>query len=50
MLQDVQRKEIDELYKTSIVQQKAFWSTVKRKDGWQSMALNFFITCLMIVQ
>ena len=41
MLQDVQRKEIDELYKTSIVQQTAFWSIVKRKVGWQSMALNF---------
>src|SRR5690606_28524523 len=32
---------IDELYSTSIVQQTAFWSIVKRKVGLDSMALNF---------
>jgi lipid II:glycine glycyltransferase (peptidoglycan interpeptide bridge formation enzyme) len=41
MLSDVYRKDIDELYKTSIVQQTAFWSIVKRKIGLDSIALNF---------
>ena len=41
MLFDVYRKDIDELYKTSIVQQTAFWSIVKRKIGLDSVALNF---------
>lgn len=41
MLTDVHRKDIDELYSTSIVQQTAFWSIVKRKVGLDSMALNF---------
>lgn len=41
MLSDVHRKDIDELYKTPIVQQTAFWSIVKRKIGLDSIALNF---------
>lgn len=41
MLSDVYRKDIDELYKTPIVQQTAFWSIVKRKIGQDSIALNF---------
>lgn len=41
MLSDVYRKDIDELYKTSIVQQTAFWSIVKRKIGQDSIAMNF---------
>lgn len=41
MLSDVYIKDIDELNKTSIVQQTAFWSIVKRKIGFESIALNF---------
>lgn len=41
MLTDVSIKGIDELYKTPIVQQTAFWSIVKRKVGFDSLALNF---------
>jgi len=41
MLSDVYKKDIDELFRTSIVQQTAFWSIVKRKVGLDSMALNF---------
>ncbi|MDD2391232.1 MAG: hypothetical protein PHP23_16090, partial [Desulfobacterales bacterium] len=41
MLSDVYIKGIDELNKTSIVQQTAFWSILKRKIGFDSIALNF---------
>ncbi len=41
MLSDVYIKDIDELNKTSIVQQTAFWSILKRKIGFDSFALNF---------
>lgn len=41
MLTDVHKKEIDELYKTPIVQQTAFWSFVKKRIGEESIALNF---------
>lgn len=41
MLTDVYRKDIDELYQTSIVQQTAFWSIVKSKVGLDSIALNY---------
>lgn len=41
MLSNVYRKDIVELYKTSIVQQTAFWSIVKSKVGVNSIALNF---------
>src|SRR5690606_21291940 len=41
MLSDVYKKDIVELYKTSIVQQTAFWSIVKSKVGVNSIALNF---------
>ncbi|HQO32568.1 MAG TPA: hypothetical protein PK534_10195, partial [Chitinophagales bacterium] len=41
MLTYVNKKGIDELYETSIVQQTSFWSIVKRKVGRDSIALNF---------
>src|SRR5574344_585509 len=41
MLVDVYKKEVEELYKTSIVQQTAFWSIVKQKIGQDSIAMNF---------
>lgn len=41
MLSNICKKNIDELYKTSIVQQTAFWSIVKRKVGHQTIALDF---------
>ncbi|MDD5508340.1 MAG: peptidoglycan bridge formation glycyltransferase FemA/FemB family protein [Bacteroidales bacterium] len=41
MLSEVHKKDIDELYRTSIVQQTAFWSLVKKKIGQESLALNF---------
>jgi len=41
MLSEVLKKDIDELYKTSIVQQTAFWSLVKRKTGCETIAINF---------
>lgn len=41
MLSNIHVKEVEELYKTSIVQQTSFWSIVKRKIGHNSIALNF---------
>lgn len=41
MLSEVHKKNIAELYKTSIVQQTAFWSLVKRKTGRETIAINF---------
>lgn len=41
MLTHLSPKDTDELFKTSIVQQTAFWSKVKRKVGLDSIALNF---------
>jgi len=41
VLTDVHNKETAELYRTSIVQQTAFWSIVKRKTGYKSIAVNF---------
>ena len=41
MLSNVHKKQIIELQKTSIVQQTAFWSIVKKKTGQESIALNF---------
>lgn len=41
MLSNVHSKVIDELYKTPIVQQTAFWSIVKKRIGEDSIALNF---------
>lgn len=41
MLSDVRIKEIDELFKTPIVQQTAFWSKVKNKLGSNTIAVNF---------
>lgn len=41
MLTDVHLKETIDLYKTPIVQQTAFWSQVKSKLGFKSVAVNF---------
>ena len=41
MILDIYKKEIDELNRTSVVQQTAFWSMVKSKAGFDSIALNF---------
>lgn len=41
MLSDVCIKDYDELNRTSIVQQTAFWSIVKKKIGHDSIAVNF---------
>lgn len=41
MLSEIYKKDISELNETSIVQQTAFWSIVKKKTGQKSIALNF---------
>ncbi len=41
MLKEVCPKDVAEVYETSIVQQTAFWSEVKRNMGVESMAFNF---------
>ncbi len=41
MLTDVHLKETIDLYRTPIVQQTAFWSRVKSKLGFKSIAINF---------
>lgn len=41
MLTDIHIKEAYDLYKTPIVQQTAFWSQVKSKLGFQSIAINY---------
>lgn len=41
MLSDLYKKDIAELYNTPIVQQTAFWSLVKRKLGFSTVAINF---------
>lgn len=43
MLANIYRKETDLLFKTSIVQQTAFWSVVKGIMGVETIALNFRI-------
>lgn len=41
MIADIQEKTIREVYKTSIVQQTAFWSEVKKMQGISSRAFDF---------
>ena len=41
MLSYLYKKDIAELYNTPIVQQTAFWSLVKRKLGFSTVAINF---------
>ncbi|MDD4031978.1 MAG: peptidoglycan bridge formation glycyltransferase FemA/FemB family protein [Bacteroidales bacterium] len=41
MLSDVRVKDYRELFRTPIVQQTAFWSVVKNKLGWDTVAVNF---------
>jgi len=41
MIIDFRHKEIEEVFKTSIVQQTAYWSEVKRELGVSSIACNF---------
>ena len=41
MLSDVHKKDIEELNRTPILQQTAFWSIVKRKIGRDTVALSF---------
>ncbi|MGB3064559.1 lipid II:glycine glycyltransferase FemX [Sphingobacterium thalpophilum] len=41
MIADINDKEVSGLYKTGIIQQTAYWSTVKKMQGIESMAFNF---------
>lgn len=41
MIQEFRQKDIEEVFRTPIVQQTAFWSEVKRRMGISSMACNF---------
>lgn len=41
MIADLEDKEIKEVYKTSIIQQTAYWSEVKKLQGIDSCAFNF---------
>ncbi|MEN5193546.1 MULTISPECIES: lipid II:glycine glycyltransferase FemX [Sphingobacterium] len=41
MIADIEDKEIKQIYQTSIIQQTAYWSEVKRLQGVTSKAFNF---------
>ncbi|HNW56170.1 MAG TPA: peptidoglycan bridge formation glycyltransferase FemA/FemB family protein [Bacteroidales bacterium] len=41
MLKEFRHKDIEEVFKTSIVQQTAYWSEVKKELGVRSIACNF---------
>jgi len=41
MIRDFRKKDIEEVFRTPIVQQTAFWSEVKRRMGISSIACNF---------
>ena len=41
MIADIERKDIKEIYKTSIIQQTAYWSEVKNLQGLNTQAFNF---------
>lgn len=41
MITEIYKKNIKDVYKTSIVQQTAFWSEVKRKLGLNTTAIDF---------
>lgn len=44
MITGFRQKHIEELFRTPIVQQTAFWSEVKRRMGISSIACNFMVT------
>jgi lipid II:glycine glycyltransferase (peptidoglycan interpeptide bridge formation enzyme) len=41
MITDFRQKKIEQVFKTSIVQQTAFWSEVKKQMGIESLAFNY---------
>ena len=41
MITEIFEKNIEDVYRTSIVQQTAFWSEVKRKLGLETTAIDF---------
>lgn len=41
MIAELEDKEIKQVYKTSIIQQTAYWSEVKKQQGLQTRAFNF---------
>ncbi len=43
MIKDVKSKEIEELFRTPIIQQTAYWSKVKSHFGMEAIAFNFKI-------
>ncbi|MRR22428.1 peptidoglycan bridge formation glycyltransferase FemA/FemB family protein [bacterium] len=43
MIHDFRKKDIEEVFRTPIVQQTAFWSEVKRRMGISSLACNFSV-------
>lgn len=43
MIADLQTKDIKDIYKTSIIQQTAYWSEVKHLQGVETSAYNFKI-------
>lgn len=44
MIRDFRPKEIEEVFRTPIVQQTAFWSEVKRRMGISSIACNYRVS------
>lgn len=43
MIANIEDKEIKDIYKTSIIQQTAYWSEVKKLQGVQTEAFNFHV-------
>lgn len=43
MIHDFRKKDIEEVFRTPIVQQTAFWSEVKRRMGISTIACNFMV-------
>ncbi len=41
MITEIFEKKIEDVYETSIIQQTAFWSEVKRKLGMNTTAIDF---------
>ena len=41
MITEIFQKNIEDVYETSIIQQTAFWSEVKRKLGMNTTAIDF---------
>lgn len=44
MIFGLEKKEIKHVFKTSIIQQTAFWSEVKQQQGIKSLAINFKVS------